>query len=248
MFKNKPLTSIIFTSYDQTQVMRNITKTSLESICKYTDDEDYELIWVDTVPQGAEGLWFNKAYLDNVFKFGEREDRILIRQYLSEMKDPGQYACYNIGAKKAKGDYFCFFQNDVFVGEDWLTHLKYHLDKKLADAIVPDQSPRDRAFVKESYATKYGEDNQGNRDAGLLLMTREIYDKVGGWDEAMRIHYGEKIMYFKLGSAGTFILTRKTMILHLEHAGGWEKHSLDKAKYDQDCEVSGEHLRIYEGR
>lgn len=241
------LTSIIFTSYDQTQVGRNITRCALERIFKYTDDGDYEIIWIDTVPVGAEALWWNKHY-EKLFEFNKRDDRKWITHYCKDEVDPGQYARYNEGAKLAKGDYLCFFQNDVFVNEGWLTDLRYYLDNQLADAIVPDQGVRTRQEVKDSYGKSYEESTIGNRDAGLILMTREVYNKVGGWDESMRIHYGEKMMYLKLGTLGSFTITTKTMITHLEHANGWDKRLFEKGKYDEDERLSGEHLRIYEGR
>lgn len=236
--KNKPLTSIIFTAYDLTQTLRQITQTSLESIMKYTDEEDYELIFIDTIPESGVNLrWF----IGDAYGLGQREDRQWIKRYVSEVGDPGQYACYNIGAKLAKGDYLCFYQNDVFVNEGWLTGLKYYLETKRADWIIPDQWARDRAFMKESYGLTFDhpEALHGNRDAGMIMMTREAFDKVGGWEESIKTHYGEKVMYHRLTNAGFHgEVTRKVSMLHLQHAAGWERTILEKQAYEDDQTVS----------
>ena len=112
--KNTPLTSILFLSYDLTQTMRNVTMTSLSSIIKYTDEEDYELIWLDVLEEEYGHLGLNMHYIDEVFEFGKRDDRKRIILPVNKESDPGQYACWNKLADMATGDYLCFFQNDVF--------------------------------------------------------------------------------------------------------------------------------------
>lgn len=237
MNKNKPLTSIIFLSYDLSQVMRNITTKALEAIVKYTDEEDYELIWLDVIPKGKGNLWFNHAYNDNVFFMGKREDRQWIKIDCDNEADPGQYTCWNKGAKLAKGEYLCFFQNDVFVHEGWLDNMKYFLDKNLADVVFPDQAPKTREFVKRSYRVSPEDEftKLGAKDAGMFLITKKAFEKIGDWNEKMKMHYGEADIYKRISDNELRErFTNKTMILHLEHAAGWEKHLLEKEKYDKD--------------
>src|SRR3990167_3868636 len=106
--KNKPLTSILFLSYDLTQTMRNVTMTSLSSIIKYTDEEDYELIWLDVIEKGYGHLGLNMYYIDKIFEINKREDRVRVVDVLSDQNpDPGQYACWNKLAYMAKGEYLC---------------------------------------------------------------------------------------------------------------------------------------------
>lgn len=239
--KNKPLTSIIFLAYDLTQTNRLITQAALQNIIKYTDEEDYELIFIDVIPVGAESLIFNGYYVDEFYKLGKRADRKWIKRYCSQTTDPGQYACYNLGAKEAKGDYLCFFQNDVFVWEGWLKNMKYYLDQKLADVVYPDQQAKSREFVKASYKFPINskEALQGARDAGMILMTKEGFKKTGGWNEKIKIHYGEKDFFTRISKAGLKdIVTCKTMITHLEHAAGWTRVDLEKENYDNDSTIS----------
>src|SRR3990167_1018491 len=151
MIKNKPLTSILFLSYDLTQTMRNVTMTSLSSIVKYTDEQDYELIWLDVIEKGYGNLGLNGYYIDEVFEINKRDDRKRIVHLIENNPDPGQYACWNKLADMATGEYLCFYQNDVFVQEGWLRKLRYYLDRDMCDAIFPDQQPKKREYIKNSY-------------------------------------------------------------------------------------------------
>jgi GT2 family glycosyltransferase len=237
MKKNKPLTSILFLSYDLTQTMRNVTQASLSSIIKYTDEEDYELIWMDVLEKGYERLGFNGYYMDEVFEINKRDDRKKIELRTENEPDPGQYVCWNRLADMAKGEYLCFFQNDVFVNEGWLPKLRYYLDNDMCDAIFPDQEPRKRDFVKESYTylpdTKDAQN--GARNAGILYVKKDVFYKIGKWNEKMRIHNGEQDIY---GRLPRFITTTQTMIIHVEHGSGYEKSKLYPQKYDMDCRIT----------
>ena len=237
MNKNKPLTSILFLSYDLTQTMRNVTQTSLSSIIKYTDEEDYELIWVDVLEKGYERLGFNGYYMDEVFEINKRPDRRKIIHDVQILPDPGQYACWNKLADLALGDYLCFFQNDVFVTEGWLPKLRYYLDNNLCDAIFPGQQPKKRDYVKKSYT--YNPDSKeaqdGAKDAGMLYIRRDIFDKIGRWNEKMRIHNGEADIYRRIPR---MITTNQTMIMHIEHGSGYEKSKLYPEKYNEDCRIT----------
>lgn len=250
MNRNKHLTSIIFTAYDSTQTMRLITQAALQNIIKYTDEEDYELIFIDTIPENApHNLYLNPHYVDEFFKLNKRVDRVWIKRVVAEIGDPGQYATYNIGAKLAKGDYICFFQNDVFVNEGWLKNLRYYLDNDLADIVYPDQQAKPRDYVKKSYRARFNSRGGigGARDAGLILMTKKAFNKLGGWNETIRIHYGEKDLFTRASQLQLReIITRKCLITHLEHAAGWTKLDLEKDKYDKDSTISAKEIQKYD--
>lgn len=224
-------TSIIFTSYDLTQTMRQITMKSLENIFKYTD-EGYELIWMDTIPKQTFGQVYLNPYYVEQWQFNKRDDR----RKIEITDDPGQYSVYNMGAKEAKGEYLCFFQNDVFVPEGWLTDLEWYLDNMLeVDAVFPDQGLNFRETVKKSYQLEHKEAMTGTRDAGILFIRRLSFEKIGGWNEGMKTHFGEGDLYGKLSH---FIVTQKPMITHLEHAAGWERALHEWDRYSADTTVS----------
>jgi len=235
--KHDPLTSILFLSYDLTQTMRNVTMTSISSIIKYTDEEDYEFIWYDIIEKGYGNLGLNMYYVDEVFEINKREDRKRIIHYVEQEPDPGQYVCWNRLADMAKGKYLCFFQNDVFVQEGWLPKLRYYLDKDMCDAVFPDQQPKNRDYVKKSYT--YAPDSKeaqcGGRDAGMLYIKKDSFYEIGKWNEKKRIHNGEADIYSRIQRQ---ITTNQTMLLHIEHGSGYDKRNLMTEKYNNDCLIS----------
>ncbi len=237
MNKNKPLTSILFLSYDLTQTMRNVTMTSLSSIIKYTDEEDYELIWLDVIEKDYGHLGLNKYYTEEIFEFGRREDRKRVIHYVEQTPDPGQYACWNRLADMAKGEYLCFFQNDMFISEGWLPKLRYYLDNNLCDAVFPDQQPKKRSYIKLSYT--YDRDSNeaktGGRDAGMLYIRKDIFKTIGGWNEKKRIHSGEADIYARIPRQ---ITTNQTIVLHIEHGNGYDKRDKLPDKYNTDCQIT----------
>jgi len=235
--KHDPLTSILFLSYDLSLTMRNVTQLSLSSIIKYTDEEDYELIWLDVLEKGYERLGFNGYYMDEIFEINKRDDRKKIVLKTENEPDPGQYACWNRLADMAHGKYLCFFQNDVFVTEGWLPKLRWYLDNDKCDAIFPDQKPKKRDYVKKSYtyAPESKEARDGGQDAGMLFIKKDVFYSIGKWNENMRIHNGEKDIYARIKRQ---LVTNQTMILHVEHGSGYEKSALYPEKYNEDCRIT----------
>lgn len=232
-----PLTSIIVTAYDFNQTLRNITLQAMESIIKYTDEGEYEIVFIDTIPTGARGLRWWDGY--KILQMGERDDRRWYKFYEDEEGDPGQYACYNKGVEHAKGELLCFYQNDVFVPEGWLTNMRWYIDHGY-DVVMPDQYPRTRAEVKEAYGLEFDseEAKKGTRDAGLFLMTRDAYKKLGGWNEKIMNNYGEKDLFDGFGEHNLkHVCTKKVMVLHVKHAVGWIK---DREKYEKDKTTSSQ--------
>ena len=235
-------TSIIFTAYDSTQLLRQISCLALQSIMKYTDDKDYELIFMDTIPSGCENhLRFDDAY--NCIELNQRPDRRWIQRLEDEEGDPGQYEMYNIGATYASGDLLCFYQNDVFVTEGWLPTLRYYIEKDMADVVFPDQGGRKRQEMLDSYDLTPEEAIGGERNAGLILMTREAFDKSGGWDGRIKLNYGEKRFYSDLEETGARLLTTyKTRIMHIASATNWDKKTRDVDLFNKQTDISTEAL------
>lgn len=233
----EPTVSIIMVAYDANQTMRNVTLQAIESIIKYTDEKDYEIVFMDLVPTGAESLRWWDGY--HILQMGERDDRRWYKEFEKDTGDPGQYAMYNQGVKHAKGKHLCFFQNDVFVGEGWLKDMLYYLDNDLADCVLPDQYPRTREEILRFYDMPHEDANVGRRDAGLVLMSRDAYERVGGWNEAIKMNYGEKDFYERIDRAGVRqVVTVKTPILHLKHATGWLKGVNQEEKYNEENSLS----------
>jgi GT2 family glycosyltransferase len=200
---------------------------------------------MDTIPVGAENLTFYDTF--DVFQFDKREDRIHVKQYLKDMENPGQYESYNIGAKLAKGDYLCFMQNDVLVTEGWLPNMKYFLDNKQALAVQPNQFPKTREYVKWTYNLdpNGGDGLKGARDAGMLMMARETFDKIGGWNGKVRMFFGEKDIYERLDKIGVSVYgVTKALVLHLDSMTYYARNDIEREKLTEDINVSAKETNL----
>lgn len=227
------LTSIIMTTKIRTKTECHMTMSAIDCIGKYTNPDEYELIVVD--PEPSEPI---------------RDDYHILPKFihLKPSPDPDYASCMNLGAKEAKGDYLVFIQNDVFVDEGWLPGLRQYLESGMFDYVFPDQIPRSREFVLESYKLDpfspaiIGGPFVGARDAGLIMMTKEIYDKTGGWGEGMSI-LAEKDMYIKLAAAGgKEAQTTKVFITHIMGAANWYQSATDPEGYDKRMKKDADKL------
>lgn len=211
------LTSIVMTAYIQNQFQCHMTMATIANVTRYTNPEEYELI-----------------LMSDSEKFPVRDDyKVLKIDKYIKTEGVGYTASMNQGAKMAKGKYLVFLQNDVFVWENWLPDLRDYLEMELADCVIPDQVPRDREFVLQSYemdrlqAMKYG-----SRDAGLLMITKSAFEKTGGWDENLSL-LCEKDFYKRMAKAGvTQIDTCRVMISHIMAATNLDRLHNKPQEYD----------------
>jgi len=196
------LTSIIYCLFDFSRTLRHMSMASVSNIRRFTD-QPYELIILDNVP-----------------KFPFRDDyKVLDMEninFVVNKEDKGYYGSLNQGAKLAKGEYLCFIQPDVFVHEGWLENAKWYLEHGY-DVVFPDQFPQTREYITNGYKMSYDEAAKwGGREAGCVIMTREIFDKTGGWDDRLFNEFGEAAMYARLGKVGAkWTSTCKSLITHI---------------------------------
>ncbi len=209
--------SIILNTYDTTRVQRHMTQQCIASIRKYTEGE-YELILVDNEPT----MDFYHEY--DVYK---PYNHIKITPKVTV------YASYNLGANVAKGDIFMFIQNDVFVHERTINKLAEYLDE--FDMAFPQQYPFTREDVLKIYEVGDGEQTHvGQRDAGLLAITREAFTRAGGWDEEFRNLLGEAAFYARCDDAGVSWTDRtNAMITHIMAGNNLSK---DAALYNDEMD------------
>ena len=170
-------TLIVFPSYDTIRLQRWITSACLGNISKYTNREEYELIYVDQQPEGGSG------------DLNVRFNHIDVDKWLKPEGNLGCSAAMNLGVKEATSDYkyVCFMHNDVLVWEGWLETLRSYLEENYCDIILPAQSNYSREEIKKMRETdRY---TRANDDAGVTMMKREVFEKSGGWDERFKTIY-----------------------------------------------------------
>lgn len=191
----------------------------LDHIRKFTDPP-YQLIVIDPIPKEPIRDDYKTLGLDAPDTLHE------VFEY-----DPGYTGGMNFGASRATGDILVFIQNDVFVREGWLPDLLYYINQGF-DAVFPDQVPRDREYVKSSYKRGFDdpETKKGGRDAGLIMITKKKFEKMGRWNEDLGI-LAEADFYKRLGTNWTD--TNKVFITHIMAATNRSLLDEDPKEYDK---------------
>jgi len=203
--------------------------TCIDCIGKYTNPDEYELIVVN--PEPSEAI---------------RDDYHILKidKHINPSPDPDYASCMNIGAKQAEGKYLVFLQNDVFVQERWLPGLRQYIESGDWDLVFPDQMPRSRQYILDSYTRGPFEKESldGARDAGLVMMTREAFDKVGGWGEGLSI-LAERDFYERMGRVGIrWTGTIKVYITHIMGATNWFQCHEDYQAYNARAKKDADRL------
>ena|SRR3990167_271125 len=224
------LTSIIMVCYDQIQTARNSSMEAVAEITRYTDPEDYELIVIDCEP---------KLPFRDDFKCLKIDKFIEIPP-----PDIGYYPAMNKGAEEAKGEYLCFIDNDIFVHENWLKNLRWYLENDLLDAVLPDQIPCSRTQQLYYYGlTLEDAIGKGCSEQGLVVIKKESFEKIGGWDKKLTKGYGWKRFYQQMGEHNIrYNNTAKVSITHLMGMTYWDTIQNDYAKYLVNSKEEGDYL------
>lgn len=196
----------------------------LDHIRKFTDPP-YQLIVIDPVPKEP----IRDDY--GTLKLNQPPDSL----WLKLDADPGYTGGMNLGASKTTGDVLVFIQNDVFVREGWLPGLLWYIEIGGFDCVFPDQVPRDRQYVLDSYKRDYNDPlaKQGGRDAGLLMIKKSAFDKTGGWNEKLGL-LCDADFYQRMNKAGiSWTDTNKVFISHIMAATNRTLLDKDPKEYDK---------------
>ena len=197
----KKETSIILKSFNPNLFHSQMTMACLGAIRQFTDRKDYELIVIDNAPKSPIRDEYKVLRLDE-------------EKYVRNEEDRGVGASYNQGAALAEGKYLVFIQSDLFVTEGWLPNLIWYL-KNGWDVAYPHQIPHTREDIKFLYKCPFDKVPWGYRDAGVLAITREGFDKTGGWHEKLKI-LQETDFYHKIDKAGLrWTCQTKSIINHI---------------------------------
>jgi len=191
-------------AWDNELYQRNITLAALASIRRFTEGE-YELILVDCGTNTSGGYrhqWWNVCQPD---------------QWIQPEKDPGFSAAMNLGVSKSKYPLLVCMHNDVMVHEGWNPALQKQMELRPNFLIYPDQMPRPRSEIESFYNDPDRHNREGYDNAGMFMVTRENYDKIGGYDEDFTRSLQEKALHSRLnGKLGKFC-TVDTFITHISY-------------------------------
>lgn len=218
-----PAISIIIPFRDQ----MHFTKRCVDSILKFTNKHNIEIILVDNNSQTKEA----KDFLDNISEL--RNIKIIKYKYKFNYS-----RINNIAASHAKGEYIVFMNNDLFVMDElWL-------DVMLAEMIIDPQvaavggkflyqnrtiqhcgvvvgfgGVAGHAFTHESeYYPGYGvrallAHEVSAVTAACMLVRKDVFKKVGGFDEKnLKIAFNDIDLCLKIRSAGYKIVVAPEFI------------------------------------
>lgn len=242
--KEKYLVSIIMLTYNQLED----TKICVESLFKYTQGINFELIFVDngsTKDNTKEYLESLKAQHSNIKTIYNKENL--------------GFACANNqGIEASEGDYVLLLNNDVILSDDWLDKMLLVLQsdnkaglvapctnhasgrqKVLFDATAEDDELIQK-YAKDTLVKKAGSWINVDRVIGFcMLIKREVLFKVGVLDEMFGPGGYEDYDYcMRVRQAGyDIIVAEDTFIFHIG-GKGYSSNNMDYMKLrDRNIEL-----------
>jgi GT2 family glycosyltransferase/glycosyltransferase involved in cell wall biosynthesis len=204
----------------------NLTATCLRKLWAMTTGRRYEIIVVDNGSDPDEFHLLERIYGD--FQLV----RLPVNRYFGEGN--------NIGVEASRGKYIVFLNNDAFVTENWLEPLidtlehepqaggagpKFlYMDGRLqeAGAFVRD----DGIVIQRGKLHEIDADDLDHTtivdycSAACFATTRELFDRVGGFDGNFEpAYYEDTDLCFKIASLDRFIYyCHRSVVYHMENA------------------------------
>ena len=184
------MTSIVVLTYNQ---LEDCTKSCIESIYKYTDIKDFELIVVDNDSQDG-----TPEYLKSI------EPNYSNISIILNDTNKGYSAGNNDGIKVSKGEYVILLNNDTLVSEDWLEQIlkPFKKDKSIgmvgpiSNSVGNEQRVNIDGLNDKNYNEKIAKYIDDNKDIVTytqrlgffcVAIKKELIDKIGLLDEKFGI-------------------------------------------------------------
>ena len=245
--KQKPLVSIIIPTRNHHEML----KACLESIWENTNYPNYEIIIADNQSSEVDAL----DYFEELAK----ENRAKILQY----KFPFNYSgINNFAARVANGEVLCFLNNDIkIINKEWLKEMVSHALRPEIGAVgakllYPDDTVQHGGVLLgvggvAGHAHKYFHasdngyfcrasliQNFSAVTAACLVVTKKLYDEVGGFDEEnLTIAFNDVDFCLRLHEAGyRNIWTPYALLYHYESKSrGYEDTPENTSGFKKKC-------------
>ena len=241
--------SIIIPSKDNSEVIERC----LTTLIKYTKYTDYELIIVDNGSCEAE-----KQYREELFNRLKKDYKGLKITNIYDKQDFNFSKMCNVGAKAAKGEYLLFLNDDIefYENDNWLytmllqaqnTHTGavgaklYYPGKegesyKIQHAGITNMGigPAHKLGGMEDIENLYHGHNIAVYNmiavtAACMMIKKEKFELVGGFDEELAVAYNDVELCFKLYEKGLFNVVRNDVaIIHHESLTRGQDTSAEK--------------------
>lgn len=246
--KEGELISIIIPSKDNPEVLKNL----LNSIWNLTTGVIYEVIVID-----------NGSNEENQIKIKQIAGEF---RYIYEPQEFNFSRICNRGAGLAKGDYVLFLNDDMEVRDgSWLYQMlmyarQNHVGAVGAKLYYPKSrmiqhcgitnlrlGPVHKLQYKQDDRVYYDHINDVNRNVlgvtgACLLMKKKLFDKVGGFDENLKVAFNDVDLCYTLYEEGYHnVIVNTTYLWHYESLSRGEDESREKLE-----RLAGERTRLYE--
>lgn len=234
-----PLVSIIIPSKDNPEILEQC----LRSLREKTDYSNYEITIVDN---GSSDI--NRGIYE------ELSAKYRCRYHYEKRDFNFSYMC-NTGARISKGEYFVFLNDDIEISDgEWLDRMLGqaelpHVGAVGAKLLYPGTSLIQHAGVisiesgpvhefarmddKENY---YFNRNRLDFDvlavtAACLLIKKDRFDEIGGYDEELVVAYNDIDLCMKLVEAGYYNVIRNDAVLYHHESISRGNDAIDPAKF-----------------
>ncbi len=249
--KENPLVSVIIPSKDNVEVL----KRCILSIKEYTEYTNYEIVVVDNGSSEE-----NKARIEEIC-------RQQVCRYLYKKQSFNFSAMCNQGAAAASGEYLLFLNDDTEVcSKDWMEILTgqaslKHVGAVGAKLLYPKSHNIQHAGITNleigpSHALLKADDRiihyfGRNRidynylavTGACLMVAKDKFEKVRGYEEKLPIAYNDIDLCFKLYENGFYNVIRNDVVLY--HYESFSRGSDDKDKEKQK-RLQEERRSLYE--
>src|SRR5437870_2809620 len=214
------------------------TQASLASLQEHQGPERFEVIIVDDCSTDVTA---------------EAVPRMPGVVYLRNETNSGFITACNRGAKKARGKYLVFLNNDTLVRDGWLSTLLGTFAEEPQAGIVGSKLVYPDGRLQEAGGIIWGDAsgwNYGNSDdpgkpeynflrevdycsAATLMITKSLFEAVGGFDEKYApAYYEDTDLAFKVRQAGYKVLYQPlSEVIHYEGATGGTDLATGTKKY-----------------
>ncbi|WP_158543352.1 glycosyltransferase [Dyella psychrodurans] len=235
----QPQISVIVVTYNNLE----LTKACLDSIERYSDYANLEIIVVDNASEDDTPVWLT------TWSTGGRDRKLILNK-----DNRGFSAANNQGLVAASGDYLVLLNNDTYVTPGWIATLLAHLDRSETLGIVGPVTNNigNEARIDISYDTMESmldvAADYTLRHAGQLtplrtaaffcvMLRRAVYEEIGPLDEAFGLGYFEDDDYCRrVEEAGWTIACADDVFIHHHLSASFNtlRHETRQALFDRN--------------
>lgn len=207
----------------------DLTRVAIDSIRLYTEDDSEYKVELILVQEGKD-----KEITDLCQSYASKFNDIV---FIQSEKPRGYAGALNAGMKIAKGDYYCFINNDIVATPNWMNEMLEATKLEDAGLVVPTfwgTGGRQSVDWNERINKRFDIVNEPFSLMGVcFLIPKSVMEMIGEWDESFD-HGGEDfdICLRMISYNQRLIIARKAFIYHYGGASTRELFKSDLAKGD----------------